>query len=144
MVDTEKDNNIVLQLKDFSLAFKKDNDWNDVIHSINMSIKRGRITAIVGESGSGKSVTALSVMGLLDEKISKITKGEIIFNLETKPTFENVREIRGKNVAMIFQDPMTALNPTKKCGKQVDEMLINHLKLTKRQATTLCQIHKCI
>lgn len=134
MVDTEKDNNIVLQLKDFSLAFKKDNDWNDVIHSINMSIKRGRITAIVGESGSGKSVTALSVMGLLDEKISKITKGEIIFNLETKPTFENVREIRGKNVAMIFQDPMTALNPTKKCGKQVDEMLINHLKLTKRQA----------
>lgn len=134
MVDIEKDNNIVLQLKDFSLAFKKDNDWNEVIHSINMSIKRGRITAIVGESGSGKSVTALSVMGLLDEKISKITKGEIIFNLETRPTFENVREIRGKNVAMIFQDPMTALNPTKKCGKQVDEMLINHLNLTKRQA----------
>lgn len=70
-MDMVKDDDFVLQLKDFSLAFKRDNTWHDVLHSINMSIKRGRITAIVGESGSGKSVTALSVMGLLDKRFRK-------------------------------------------------------------------------
>lgn len=133
-MDMVKDDDFVLQLKDFSLAFKRDNTWHDVLHSINMSIKRGRITAIVGESGSGKSVTALSVMGLLDKKISKISNGEIVYNLESCKNFKDIREIRGKNVAMIFQDPMTALNPTMKCGKQVDEMLLNHCGKNKQEA----------
>ena len=133
-MDIVKDDNCVLQLKDFSLAFKREGDWHDVLHSINMSIKRGRITAIVGESGSGKSVTALSVMGLLDKKISRVSNGEIIYNLESCKNFKDIREIRGKNVAMIFQDPMTALNPTKKCGKQVDEMLLNHCGMNRQQA----------
>ncbi len=133
-MDMVKDDDFVLQLKDFSLAFKRDNTWHDFLHSINMSIKRGRITAIVGESGSGKSVTALSVMGLLDKKISKISNGEIVYNLESCKNFKDIREIRGKNVAMIFQDPMTALNPTMKCGKQVDEMLLNHCGKNKQEA----------
>ena len=133
-MDMVKDDDFVLQLKDFSLAFRRDNTWHDVLHSINMSIKRGRITAIVGESGSGKSVTALSVMGLLDKKISKISNGEIVYNLESCKNFKDIREIRGKNVAMIFQDPMTALNPTMKCGKQVDEMLLNHCGKNKQEA----------
>lgn len=133
-MDMVKDDDFVLQLKDFSLAFRRDNTWHDVLHSINMSIKRGRITAIVGESGSGKSVTALSVMGLLDKKISKISNGEIVYNLESCKSFKDIREIRGKNVAMIFQDPMTALNPTMKCGKQVDEMLLNHCGKNKQEA----------
>lgn len=133
-MDMVKDDDFVLQLKDFSLAFSRDNTWHDVLHSINMSIKRGRITAIVGESGSGKSVTALSVMGLLDKKISKISNGEIVYNLESCKNFKDIREIRGKNVAMIFQDPMTALNPTMKCGKQVDEMLLNHCGKNKQEA----------
>lgn len=133
-MDMVKDDDFVLQLKDFSLTFKRDNTWHDVLHSINMSIKRGRITAIVGESGSGKSVTALSVMGLLDKKISKISNGEIVYNLESCKNFKDIREIRGKNVAMIFQDPMTALNPTMKCGKQVDEMLLNHCGKNKQEA----------
>lgn len=133
-MDMVKDDDFVLQLKDFSLAFRRDNTWHDVLHSINMSIKRGRITAIVGESGSGKSVTALSVMGLLDKKISKISNGEIVYNLESCKNFKDIREVRGKNVAMIFQDPMTALNPTMKCGKQVDEMLLNHCGKNKQEA----------
>lgn len=133
-MDMIKDDDFVLQLKDFSLAFRRDNTWHDVLHSITMSIKRGRITAIVGESGSGKSVTALSVMGLLDKKISKISNGEIVYNLESCKNFKDIREIRGKNVAMIFQDPMTALNPTMKCGKQVDEMLLNHCGKDKQEA----------
>ncbi len=133
-MDMVKDDDFVLQLKDFSLAFRRDNTWHDVLHSINMSIKRGRITAIVGESGSGKSVTALSVMVLLDKKISKISNGEIVYNLESCKNFKDIREIRGKNVAMIFQDPMTALNPTMKCGKQVDEMLLNHCGKNKQEA----------
>ena len=133
-MDMVKDDDFVLQLKDFSLAFRRDNTWHDVLHSINMSIKRGRITAIVGESGSGKSVTALSVMGLLDKKISKISNGEIVYNLESCKNFKDIREIRGKNVAMIFQDPMTALNTTMKCGKQVDEMLLNHCGKNKQEA----------
>ncbi|MBQ4421277.1 MAG: ABC transporter ATP-binding protein [Bacteroidales bacterium] len=133
-MDMIKDDDFVLQLKDFSLAFRRDNTWHDVLHSITMSIKRGRITAIVGESGSGKSVTALSVMGLLDKKISKISNGEIVYNLESCKDFEDIKEIRGKNVAMIFQDPMTALNPTMKCGKQVDEMLLNHCGKNKQEA----------
>lgn len=82
--------------------------------------KKGEVLGLVGESGSGKSVTSMAIMGLLDKKISKINGGEIHFY--------------GKNKAMIFQEPMTALNPVKRCGEQVDEMILIHEKISKKQA----------
>ncbi|MBR1627265.1 MAG: ABC transporter ATP-binding protein [Bacteroidales bacterium] len=115
-----KEENIVLSVKDLSVSFKQNKQWNEVTHKVNFYIRRGEILGLVGESGSGKSVSSLAVMGLLDKKIAKITNGEFVFS--------------GKNKAMIFQEPMTALNPVKKCGPQVDEMLLTNTSLTKKEA----------
>ncbi len=116
----QEDNNIVLCVKDLSVSFKRNKSWKEVTHKVSFSISKGEILGLVGESGSGKSVSSMAVMGLLDKKIAKITNGEIIFN--------------GKNKAMIFQEPMTALNPVKKCGPQVDEMLLANKEITKNEA----------
>ena len=118
-VDTSKEN-IVLTVKDLSVSFKRGKEWKEVTHKVNFSIRKGEILSLVGESGSGKSVSSLAIMNLLDRKIAKISSGEIIFN--------------GKHKAMIFQEPMTALNPVKRCGHQVDEMLLVNMPLSKKQA----------
>lgn len=112
--------NIVLEVRDLSVSFKQNKIFREVIHKINFFIQKGEILGLVGESGSGKSVSSLAIMGLLDKKIAKITNGEIIF--------------QGKHKTMIFQEPMTALNPVKKCGQQVDEMLLLNTSISKKQA----------
>ena len=112
--------NTVLTVKDLSVSFRQNKTWREVTHKVNFSINKGEILALVGESGSGKSISSLAVMNLLDRKIEAITSGEIIFN--------------GKHKAMIFQEPMTALNPVKKCGHQVDEMLLLNTGMTNKQA----------
>lgn len=119
MVEDNKQN-IVLEVRDLSVSFKQNKIFKEVTHKVNFYIRQGEILGLVGESGSGKSVSSLAIMGLLDKKIAKISNGEIIF--------------RGKHKTMIFQEPMTALNPVRKCGPQVDEMLLINTNITKKQA----------
>lgn len=119
MVEDNKQN-IVLEVRDLSVSFKQNKIFKEVTHKVNFYIRQGEILGLVGESGSGKSVSSLAIMGLLDKKIAKISNGEIIF--------------RGKHKTMIFQEPMTALNPVRKCGPQVDEMLLINTNITKKEA----------
>lgn len=110
---------------------------NRLIDDISFQIKAGEIFALVGESGSGKSLTSLSIMRLLPEAI-KVTAGHI--NLNQQALFElpeyQMQKVRGKQVAMIFQEPMTSLNPVMKVGEQVAEVLKLHLKMSSKQART--------
>lgn len=111
---------ILLDVKHLSIAFKQEKSFREVIKDVSFSINKGQTLGLVGESGSGKSVSSLAIMGLLDDKISRIVNGEITF--------------LGKNKAMIFQEPMTALNPVIRCGPQVDEMLLLHYNMNKKEA----------
>ena len=126
---------ILLNIKNLCIAFGNKIKSVEVVHDISFSISENEIVGIVGESGSGKSVSALAIMGLLPKKTTRI-KGEIIFckknliNLEPK----DYRKLRGKDISMIFQEPMSALNPSLKCGFQVSEILQNHLKYSSSQA----------
>lgn len=122
----------ILSVNDLSIAF----NGNQVIHNISFNLKENEILGIVGESGSGKSVSSLAVLGLLPKKISKITSGSILFNDEdlTKLSPKAFQSIRGKKIAMIFQEPMSSLNPSMSCGKQVQEILLQHTNLSKNEA----------
>jgi peptide/nickel transport system ATP-binding protein len=120
--------NLLLDIKNLCIAFGKKKNLVEVVHDISFDISENEIVGVVGESGSGKSVTSLAIMGLLAEKSSKLS-GEILFNgkdlLKEKP--ETIRKLRGKEIAMIFQEPMSALNPSIKCGVQVSEIMQLHL-----------------
>ncbi len=125
----------ILQVKNLEVAFRSDIGMVKALKNINFDIHQGETLGIVGESGSGKSVTSLAVMGLIPNPPGKITAGEIIFeskqfgrvNLLEIPQRE-MREIRGKEIAMIFQEPMSSLNPVYTCGNQVMEAILLHEK----------------
>ena len=122
----------ILSVTDLSISFGK----NTVIHNISYQLNQNEILGIVGESGSGKSVSSLAILGLLPPKISKITSGSIIYaeNDLTKITSKAFRSIRGKKIAIIFQEPMSSLNPSMICGKQVQEILLEQTNLSEAQA----------
>lgn len=106
------------------------------VDGISLSVRKGETLGIVGESGCGKSITSLSIMQLLPKRISRIASGSIRFEgkdmLEMK--MKEVREIRGNRIAMIFQEPMTSLNPVFKIGRQISESARYHLKLSRKEA----------
>lgn len=124
----------IIEVNGLKVSFLRQKQWFEVVKGVNFSVNKGEIVGLVGESGSGKSVSSLAIMGLLPEKYSKINGGSIIFYDNTnKSTIDlaNIDEkkhqlLRGKRIAMIFQEPMTALNPVQKCGKQVLEMILLH------------------
>ena len=120
----------MLQVSDLTISFKSDQALLEVVHKISFYLKKDEILGIVGESGSGKSVTSLALMGLLPTKTS-LTAGKIIFNGIDLNTCSDkaFQKIRGAQIAMIFQDPMSALNPSLTCGYQVQEMLLQHQKI---------------
>ena len=105
------------------------------VRGISFDVNEGEVLGIVGESGSGKSVTSLSIMGLLQYP-GRVVDGEILLNGEDILTYskDQMRKVRGKEIAMIFQDPMTSLNPVYTIGNQVMEMILEHEKMTKREA----------
>jgi len=123
--------NAILRLKDISISFGD----NQVIHNISYGLNKNEILGIVGESGSGKSVSSLAILGLLPRRISKITSGSIIYEDEdlTQLSSKAFQRIRGNKIAMIFQEPMSSLNPSMTCGKQVEEILLQHSKLSKNE-----------
>ena len=126
----------LLQIKNLKISFLRDGEWNESVHGVSFEVPRGKTLGIVGESGSGKSVSNLAVMRLLNEKQSRITADEI--TLDGKDILhlsENeMHDIRGKRIAMIFQEPMTSLNPVFQCGFQVTEAIMAHEKVTKEEA----------
>ncbi|SFU27097.1 peptide/nickel transport system ATP-binding protein [Pustulibacterium marinum] len=128
----------MLKIENLSIAFKKDNTFTNVIHNISYEVQKNEIVGIVGESGSGKSVSSLAILGLLPKKISKISSGKIIFNEEeiTHLPEKKYQQLRGKTISMIFQEPMSSLNPSMKCGPQVLEILLQHTQLSKKAAKT--------
>jgi len=132
--------NSLLSINDLSIDFISESGTTTALKNISLSVDRSEILAIVGESGSGKSVTALSVLQLLS-KTAKFTSGEIFFSEDGKNEFDLLRstnkeleQIRGNKIAMIFQEPMTSLNPVFTCGSQVAESLSLHRKLSADKA----------
>ncbi len=129
----------LVQINNLQITFAQENNSVQVVKNISFGIPRGKITALIGESGSGKSVTALSFMQLLTKQA--IVKGEMLFsedgtttqNLATLSPAE-IQKLRGNKIAMIFQEPMTSLNPLHSCGAQVIESLMLHKKISKKQA----------
>ncbi|MDB5211648.1 MAG: transporter ATP-binding protein [Sediminibacterium sp.] len=133
--------NPLLHIKNLSVDFVTDNSTTKALKNIDISVSRGEILAIVGESGSGKSVTSLSVLQLLPSPPAKYTSGEILLSVGERTIDmlqlprEELQSIRGNHVAMIFQEPMTSLNPVLTCGFQVMEAIRQHNSITEKEAT---------
>jgi len=128
------DPKVLLDVQNISIAFGKHN----VVRNISYKVNTHEILGIVGESGSGKSVSALAILGLLPKRISKISNGSINFNGKDLAHLDSkgFQIIRGKEIAMIFQEPMSSLNPSMTCGKQVEEILLKHTELSKTEVKT--------
>ena len=133
--------NPLLQIKDLSVDFISDSDITYALKNISFSVNRNEVLALVGESGSGKSVTALSVLQLLPSPPAKYAAGEILFSDDginmtdlLKRNRYEMQDIRGNKIAMIFQEPMTSLNPVLTCGEQVTEAIVLHKKVSSAEA----------
>lgn len=127
----------VLEVKNLAVSFKTFFGEVEAVRDISFSVGRSETVAVVGESGCGKSVTANSIMQLLPMPPAFFKGGEILFNGENllKKTEKEMQVMRGDQIAMVFQDPMTSLNPTMKIGKQIVEGLVKHQKLSKADAS---------
>ncbi|WJY26194.1 MULTISPECIES: ABC transporter ATP-binding protein [Sporosarcina] len=126
----------VLQVKNLQTHFKSDEGTVKAVDGVSFEVGKGETLGIVGESGSGKSVTSLSIMRLLKDTPGQIAGGEILYEGTdlTKISEREMRKIRGNDIAMIFQEPMTSLNPVYKIGRQLEESIILHMKVSKKAA----------
>ena len=132
----------ILKVNNLHLDLKNEEVWKPILHGISFELSNGETLGIVGESGSGKSVTALSIMRLINPKISKIDEGTIhYFDASNEKEYcltecseKELRQIRGRKIAMIFQEPMSSLNPVIRCGKQITEAILLHTDLSKKEA----------
>jgi peptide/nickel transport system ATP-binding protein len=132
---------ILLQVKNLVTEFKSDNELIKAVNDISFTLHKGETIGIVGESGSGKSVTSLSIMQLIPNPPGRISGGEILYHSKNNGTIDlrtlsnqDMRAYRGNEIAMIFQEPMTSLNPVYSCGAQVMEAIILHQKINKKEA----------
>lgn len=122
----------LLEIKNLSVAFGDGDSRKMAVSNISFTVNRGEILAVVGESGSGKSVTALSILQLLSQKTTRYPSGQILFNHNSaqidllKAPVDTLQKIRGADISMIFQEPMTSLNPVFTCGDQVIEAILQH------------------
>ena len=125
----------ILEVNNLEIGFNVDKKILNVIDNISFSINKGEVIGLVGESGCGKSITSLSVMKLLPRN-AVIPRGEILFDNKDllKLKNEDMIKIRGNDIAMIFQEPMTSLNPVYTVGDQISEMLLLHSKISKKEA----------
>lgn len=126
----------LLEVNNLETGFKIDGDYYNAVEKVSFKVDRKQIVGIVGESGCGKSVMSLSIMQLLPFGIGKIRGGEVKFegqNIEGYSESE-MNKIRGKEISMIFQEPMTSLNPVFTIGFQINEIILNHQNITKQEA----------
>jgi len=131
----------LLTIQDLTLDFTTDTSVTHALQNISFTVNKGEIVAVVGESGSGKSVTALSILQLLPSPPARYINGKIAFYNDDateidllKLSQEEMKDIRGNLIGMIFQEPMTSLNPVFTCGSQVEEAIVLHKKLNHREA----------
>ncbi|MDN3016501.1 ABC transporter ATP-binding protein [Paenibacillus sp. BSR1-1] len=126
----------LLEIKDLTVEYRTDDEIVYAVNSLNLSLHSGESLGLVGETGAGKSTTALSILQLVADPPGKITSGEILFEgddlLKAKRDF--LRHIRGNKISMIFQDPMTSLNPVYSVGDQIAEVIYLHEKCSKAEA----------
>ena len=139
----------LLEFKNLVTEFRTEGTSVKAVKGVSFTLNKGETIGIVGESGSGKSVTSLSAMRLIPSPPGEITGGEIIFHQNDgtstdllKISEDQMRTFRGNDIAMIFQEPMTSLNPVFTCGNQVVEAIILHQKLNKKQAKELSRLNK--
>jgi len=131
----------LLEIKNLVTEFRTEDETIKAVNNVSFTLSRGETIGIVGESGSGKSVTALSVMRLIPNPPGKISGGEIIYHSRklgavdiVQLSEKEMRTLRGNEIAMIFQEPMTSLNPVYTCGDQVMEAILLHQKCSKKAA----------
>lgn len=136
-----KNNEVLLEVKNLVTEFKTEGEIVKAVNEISFTLHKGQTIGIVGESGSGKSVTSLSVMQLIPSPPGRISSGEILYHSRTKGTVDltkisakEMRSFRGNEIAMIFQEPMTSLNPVYTCGDQVIEAIMLHQKISYKEA----------
>ncbi|QJE97746.1 ABC transporter ATP-binding protein [Luteolibacter luteus] len=126
----------LLQVRDLITAFDTDGGLIRAVDAVSFEVRRGQTLGIVGESGCGKSVTAMSLVRLLPQPSGKILQGEVNFKgrdlTRLKP--DEIRKVRGNEIGVIFQEPMTALNPVQRIGKQLSECFLLHKKMSRKQA----------
>lgn len=127
---------VLLEVKELYTQFSTEHGIAPAVDGVSFSLEKGKTLGIVGESGSGKSVTSLSIMRLLQEPAGRIAGGEILFKGQdlTKLSQKEMQEVRGKHISMIFQEPMTALNPVYTVGQQIAEVFVVRQKMKKSQA----------
>ena len=129
-------NDNLIEVNHLSVTFYNGKDENHAVQDVTFRIKKGEVLGIVGESGSGKSVSAMSIMQLIPYPPGKITGGEIIFKGENllDKTEEEMMKIRGNQISVIFQEPMTSFNPLYTIGSQIEEAIVLHQKKSRKEA----------
>lgn len=127
---------LLLEIKDLTIEYVTEDEVVHPVNGINLNIKKGKILGLVGETGAGKTTTALSIMGLLPRYVGRVRSGEILFNGDDllKANKEKMQSVRGNQISMIFQDPMTSLNPVFTVQNQLEEVIKLHNRdLSKNQ-----------
>ena len=126
----------LLEVRDLSVSFATDRGWVEVLDRVSFHIEPGEVVGLVGESGSGKSVTSLAIMRLLPPRQSRITNGAVLLegNDLLALSEHQMEDVRGDRVAMIFQEPMTSLNPSMTVGEQIAEVVRRHRHASRPRA----------
>lgn len=134
-------NEKILEIKDLRIQFQTRSSVVEAVNGINLTVEKGKTLGLVGETGAGKTTTALGIMNLIPNPPGKIVGGEILFEGKNLLSYskEEIRKIRGKRISMIFQDPMTALNPIMTVGDQIAEVIRLHEKMPAHEATIKAQ-----
>lgn len=141
-ISLQNDNPVVLQVEGLSVDFLRNGNYQTVVKNVSYRLFRGRTLGIVGESGSGKSVSSMAVMQLLPRPQSRVSSGKVLFTPSNgaapidllQLSDKEMNDYRGSRISMVFQEPMTSLNPVQRCGAQVMEMLLLHEKVTREEA----------
>jgi len=131
-----EDKNIFLEIKDLTVEYSSGDETVHAVNGVSFTLERGKTLALVGETGAGKTTMAKTIMRILPDPPARIRGGQILLNGEDllQISEAEMRKVRGKKISMVFQDPMTALNPVMRIGDQIAEVVKNHHNITKKEA----------